>query len=217
MDCLYKNNTIPKEKRLKDNNIKGNLDSDGFFRTPNGSFWDPDGEYFNRFGYDTHGGSYVNVLDYIPGPDWLSELGCYLDEKEKYLNQDNNLDDLDDDDMDKDLGNADQMVNELMKGDFEGDDFDDFNDGSDDIGISLEDLKKLNIDPGLLDKKLQMDTFDADKFLQSLNITSNSTNITGVVKAVKVVKTNKKSNNKKKKNKAPDDDEWESADDELQK
>ena len=27
---------------------KGDYDNDGFFVTPNGSFWDPDGVYFNK-------------------------------------------------------------------------------------------------------------------------------------------------------------------------
>ena len=28
------------------------------------------------------------VLDYIPGPTWLDDLGCYPEDKEKYLQED---------------------------------------------------------------------------------------------------------------------------------
>ena len=86
-----KNNTdekIPKIKRIKNKDEIGKEDEDGFFRTPNGSFWDMDGEYFNRYGYDIHGGFYKDGLDYIPGPTWLDDLGCYPEDKEKYLQED---------------------------------------------------------------------------------------------------------------------------------
>ena len=46
---------------------KGEYDKDGFFVTPNGSFWDPDGVYFNKEGYDKHGGRYDSEGEYIPG------------------------------------------------------------------------------------------------------------------------------------------------------
>lgn len=37
----------PKQRRVKDSNVVGVTDELGFFRTPNGSFWDADDEYFN--------------------------------------------------------------------------------------------------------------------------------------------------------------------------
>jgi hypothetical protein len=49
--------------------IKGEYDNDGFFITPNGSFWDPDGVYFNREGVDKHGGKYNEEGEYVPGKD----------------------------------------------------------------------------------------------------------------------------------------------------
>ena len=81
-----KNIDAPTVKRKRDPFIKGKLDNEGFYRTPNGSFWDPDGEYFNRNGFDINSGFYSDLGEYIPGPDWLSEYGCYPEEKEKYLN-----------------------------------------------------------------------------------------------------------------------------------
>jgi len=63
--------------------IEGKLDSDGFFITPNGSFWDADYVYFNREGFDKHGGRYDSNGEYVPGPGWDDELNCYESEKEK--------------------------------------------------------------------------------------------------------------------------------------
>ena len=118
---------IPKERRKKEKDTKGELDEDGFFRTPNGSFWDCDGVYFNRYGYDIHGGSYSNILDYVPGPSWIDELGCYPDEKEKYINEDFN-NDFDEGDADLDLkeGEEDICVEDYKK-----------------LGISKDDLANI--------------------------------------------------------------------------
>lgn len=87
---------VPKVRRSRNHNEVGKEDSCGFFRTPNGSFWDMDGEYFNRHGFDIHGGCYKDRVDYIPGKDWIEDLGCYPDEKEKYMMEDNFEDDIDD-------------------------------------------------------------------------------------------------------------------------
>ena len=105
-----KDSKIPKERRIRTKETKGKLDDDGFFRTPNGSFWDMDGEYFNRHGFDIHGGKYVNVLDYIPGPTWIEELGCYPEDEEKYKNEDIN-DIVDDNDNDLDILEAENEIN----------------------------------------------------------------------------------------------------------
>ena len=86
---------IPKERRKRTKETEGKFDDDGFFTTPNGSFWDMDGEYFNRYGYDIHGGKYIDKLDYIPGPTWIEELGCYPEDKDKYLKDEDLNDDID--------------------------------------------------------------------------------------------------------------------------
>jgi hypothetical protein len=62
-----------------------------------------------------HGGIYNKDGEYIPGKDWLSDLGCYEDEKEKYQNID--LNKLEDDFFDDD-------VNGDFKGDFEDEELD---------------------------------------------------------------------------------------------
>ena len=68
------------ERELNDE-VEGEYDADGFFNTPNGSFWDPDGVYFNREGYDKHGGYYdENTQEYIPGKGWDEVNNCYKDE-----------------------------------------------------------------------------------------------------------------------------------------
>ncbi len=102
---LNLNDKIPKERRIRTKDTKGEFDEDGFFTTPNGSFWDMDGEYFNRYGYDIHGGKYLDKLDYIPGPSWLEEFGCYPEDKDKYQKEDlNDIMDLDgEEDKDMDL------------------------------------------------------------------------------------------------------------------
>lgn len=65
----------------------GRYDDNGFYITPNGSFWDPDGVYFNREGLDKHGGYYDDNFEYHPGRGWIPELMCYEDEKEEvFLN-----------------------------------------------------------------------------------------------------------------------------------
>ena len=68
------------ERELNDE-VEGDYDEEGFFSTPNGSFWDPDGVYFNREGYDRHGGYYdENTQEYVPGPGWDEVNNCYKDE-----------------------------------------------------------------------------------------------------------------------------------------
>ena len=50
---------------------KGILNDNGFFITPNGSFWDEDRNYFNHLGFDKHGGTYDKYGLYIPGKEKL--------------------------------------------------------------------------------------------------------------------------------------------------
>ena len=94
----------PKEfiERKYHEGIEGELDEEGFFTTPNGSFWDPDYVYFNREGYDKHGGYYDDNNEYIPGENWDEENQCYFDE-----DYENDYDDEDDDYFDGDYGGED--------------------------------------------------------------------------------------------------------------
>ena len=77
----------------------GYYDENNFYITPNGSFWDPDGVYFNTEGVDRHGGYYDDHLEYHPGKGWIQELMCYEDEKEAELVKHNYEEDDDNDDI----------------------------------------------------------------------------------------------------------------------
>lgn len=56
----------------------GYYDELGFYRTPNGSFWDEDGNYFNHEGYDSKGGHYDKFGIYRQGnKDFNEELQVY--------------------------------------------------------------------------------------------------------------------------------------------
>lgn len=61
----------------------GFVDMRGFYSTPNGSFWDDEGLYFNRLGFDKHGGSYDKYGVYLPGKGWNEDLNCYENEIDK--------------------------------------------------------------------------------------------------------------------------------------
>ena len=65
------------------------IDDRGFYTTPNGSFWDEDETYFNRFGFDQYGGSYDKYGVYQPGEGYDEKIGLYDDEKELFNLQDN--------------------------------------------------------------------------------------------------------------------------------
>ena len=97
--------------------IKGTLDEDGFFVTPNGSFWDPDYVYFNREGFDKHGGYYEENGEYIPGKGWDEENNCYESEKEEDDFNDD-YDDLDHNEINYDDNNC---INDLEDDLFGGD------------------------------------------------------------------------------------------------
>ena len=110
--------------------IKGEYDEDGFFITPNGSFWDPDYVYFNREGYDKHGGRYNDNGEYIPGKGWDNENNCYESEKEEDFDEfddegkegfhknfdignEDPIDDLEDDIFDMDIN--DDNIQQIIK------------------------------------------------------------------------------------------------------
>ena len=160
---LTLNEKIPKERRIRTKETKGEFDDDGFFTTPNGSFWDMDGEYFNHFGYDIHGGKYIDKLDYIPGPTWIEELGCYPEDKDKYQKEDLNdidMDDCNDFEKDEDLNN--QMENLDIKND------------NNEKDIDINDFKKLkeekkvtkekNTNKKKKKKKKKEESFDEDEW-----------------------------------------------------
>jgi len=190
----------PKERRNKSTAVNGKLDNIELLRTPNGSFWDPDDEYFNRNGFDIHGGYYLHDLEYIPGPNWLSDLGCYEDEKEKYQNID--LEKLDDNLFfgAEEAGEDDPE----FQGDFEGED-DDFNDEEYQKYLNNENfqdiLKNLNINDKNIKENPSID--EILKSLETVNLTGNKpTKIKG-----------KKNKKKKKATKKNEDEEWETASD----
>lgn len=56
----------------------GVYDIYGCYLLPDGSFWDPNGVYFNRDGLDINGGYYDEDFVYHPGQNWNEELQCYL-------------------------------------------------------------------------------------------------------------------------------------------
>jgi hypothetical protein len=74
----------------------GYYDENNFYISPNGSFWDPDGVYFNKEGFDRHGGFYDANLEYQPGKGWIKELMCYEDERgeEDGMDEDDDNDDI---------------------------------------------------------------------------------------------------------------------------
>jgi hypothetical protein len=157
----------------------------GFYRTPDGSFWDYDDEYFNRYGFDIHGGSYNKELEYIPGPTWLVDLGCYPEDAEKYKNID--LNKLEDDMFDELADGMDGMDDD--GGDFEGDFENDSN------MITDEELAKLYL---------------GDKDIQKL-----LDNYTGGDKAVTAKTKPKTKKTKAKKPKKTEEEEgWETVSDE---
>ena len=92
-------------ERIFHDDIEGEYDDQGFFNTPNGSFWDPDGVYFNREGFDKHGGYYDENNVYIPGKGWDEENNCYKDELDDEFASDHDPNDDEDEfgdiDMDK--------------------------------------------------------------------------------------------------------------------
>ena len=125
--------------------IEGKLDEDGFFITPNGSFWDQDYVYFNSEGFDKHGGRYDENGEYVPGKGWDDNLNCYESEKDNYDDEkeENEFDEgyteeammkelaqFDDDDLfeGKDLIKEDPNIEKVIKHENEKEEKDDFMD-----------------------------------------------------------------------------------------
>ena len=132
-------------ERVWSEEIEGKLDEDGFFITPNGSFWDQDYVYFNREGFDKHGGRYDENGEYVPGKGWDDNLNCYESEKDNYDDEkeENEFDEgyteeammkelaqFDDDDLfeGKDLIKEDPNIEKVIKHENEKEEKDDFMD-----------------------------------------------------------------------------------------
>ena len=132
-------------ERVWSEDIEGKLDEDGFFITPNGSFWDQDYVYFNREGFDKHGGRYDENGEYVPGKGWDDNLNCYESEKENFDDEkeENEFDEgyteeammkelaqFDDDDLfeGKDLIKEDPNIEKVIKHENEKEEKDDFMD-----------------------------------------------------------------------------------------
>ena len=99
----------------------GKYDKYGFYYTPNGSFWDCDGIYFDRTGKDVHNGYYDEEMNYHPGEGWIESLMCYEDE----MDTKNIIGGLDDDKDNNDFEEGDydmyEDINEDMnRGNFKG-------------------------------------------------------------------------------------------------
>ena len=151
---------IPKERRIKTKDTKGEYDEDGFFTTPNGSFWDMDGEYFNRFGFDIHGGKYIDKLDYIPGPTWIEELGCYPEDRDKYKKEEDINDEMEDD-KDLEMFEGDEeLIKEMDKINVK----DDINDKNIDDNKNKKDNKKKENKKNKKNKKKKEESFDEDEW-----------------------------------------------------
>jgi hypothetical protein len=55
----------------------GYYDHQGYYITPNGSFWDENLVYYNRDGFDKYGGTFDEYGTYFPGQGWNEDFGCY--------------------------------------------------------------------------------------------------------------------------------------------
>ena len=73
-------------ERTKEEIEDGYYDDRGFYTTPNGSFWDENETYFNRYGFDKHGGRYDEYGVYLPGENYNYDFNCYEDEIDKKNN-----------------------------------------------------------------------------------------------------------------------------------
>lgn len=97
----------------------GHYDKFGFYHTPNGSFWDCDGIYFDRTGKDVHGGTYDKDMNYHPGEGWIDSLMCYEDEVD--MRQNNVFDDFGGNDYeDGDYDVYEDIQEDLKQGNFKG-------------------------------------------------------------------------------------------------
>lgn len=116
----------------------GKYDIHGFYHTPNGSFWDCDGIYFNKEGKDSHGGYYDENLEYHPGENWIEKLMCYEDEidhekKQEILDNSNeyNEDDNEYEYEDKDYNIYEDINEDMEYGNLNGPSYYEYNKNND--------------------------------------------------------------------------------------
>ena len=120
--------------------IEGEYDEEGFFNTPNGSFWDPDGVYFNREGYDRHGGYYDDNQEYIPGKGWDNYKNCYRDEIDDYNEEFDEYGSDQDEEIDDGFGDV---------------NLDDIQDEEKLITNLGNDIEKVDVDPTKIEHKIE--------------------------------------------------------------
>ena len=131
------------ERELNDE-VEGEYDADGFFNTPNGSFWDPDGVYFNRDGYDKHGGYYDDqTQEYVPGNGWDEINNCYNDEYN--------------DDYDDEYGSDHDDLEDDGFGEI---DLDKIQDEEKLLYKNMNDIEKINEDPTKIVHHIEVDVDD---------------------------------------------------------
>ena len=131
------------ERELNDE-VEGDYDEDGFFITPNGSFWDPDGVYFNRDGYDKHGGYYDDkTQEYVPGKGWDEINNCYKDEYN--------------DDYDDEYGSDHDDLEDDGFGEI---DLDKIQDEEKLLYKNMNDIEKINEDPTKIVHHIEVDVDD---------------------------------------------------------
>ena len=143
MENNNKKTKIFVERELNDD-VVGEYDDEGFFNTPNGSFWDPDGVYFNKEGYDRHGGYYDDNQEYVPGKGWDEVNNCYKDEYN--------------DDYDDEYGSD----HDYMEDDGFGDiDLDKIQDEEKLLFKNMNDIEKINEDPTKIVHHLEEEVDDS--------------------------------------------------------
>jgi hypothetical protein len=98
---------LPEVERSFEEVEGGFWDQNGFYVTPNGSFWDDQFYYFNRWGWDINGGCYNHDGIYQPNTttkQWREDLQCYQHELKTVNNEEEMLN----------LA-ADEQINELRE------------------------------------------------------------------------------------------------------
>ena len=65
----------PNERKI--NNLPTTYDERGYLYHSNGTYFDNDGDFFNEEGFDKNKGRHDRLGEYIPGPDFNTELGMY--------------------------------------------------------------------------------------------------------------------------------------------
>lgn len=75
---------IPEIEKTQDDYDESEItiNARGYVGTLDGSFWDDEDRYFNRFGFDIYGGRIDEYGNYIPGNQFNSEYGVYNQELE---------------------------------------------------------------------------------------------------------------------------------------